>query len=882
MKHVTLVLLLFLSCTLLWTSSSTDRACATSLVDDSFDGITLDRCKWDESSQSGGQFTVNNQAIATTSSSFAFSIPRLTSQYRLNGDFDYQVDFTIGSGWTDPIPAGSGLEVQMAVYWDDSRYVQIGRGRDDGGEYIKPYTSIAGQGGINGFRVANSQMSGKFRLVRAGTTLVLKYHNGTNWIDLTATTVPTEDAYVYLGSISGNAFRSFTVNFDNFLSNFGQTSFHPFVRNTTFKRRSDFYVGGVVNDYLAHSTWGNQWQGVNPLDPLKENGFKWVRVGVTTVSSSYLRDTAVAQWPTLPWRDEYWSSREFSAEILRQAQTRGYRLNVFLFLSNTAAHAGQQNAPPEWAGLSVADTAQRVDQHSFETAQYYMSRGLNVEIYDIGNEIDFGVLNFRPGDRIPLPPGVDLTNNMEYMRNNVWNVEAQLLQASINGIKRANPNAKIVLHASGINVSRSNVFVKTFFKTMIDYGVQFDYAGLSNPYNSPGWVVPLYSTDCWFQRMQEVIEYLGTDLNKKVLISEASYPHNSNGAPGQAMPEFPYTPTGQAMWTREHLRFFSNQPNVLGFFWFYPDYHMNLAVDPALKGSSMFQTPTQPMPSLAEFRVNLGSASFDFDGDGKTDIGIYRPSLGQWWINKSSDSSTFAATFGAATDEIVPADFTGDHKTDIAIWRPSTGFWFILRSEDFSFYSVPFGVNGDATVPADFDNDGKSDIAVFRPSNSTWYIQRSGDNGTTIETFGSAGDLPVPADYDGDGRTDIAIYRPSLGQWWMKRSSVGVLAVTFGNSTDKLVQGDYTGDGKADNALWRPSTGEWFILRSDDFSFYSFPFGTVGDTPSPGDFDGDGRFDATVFRSSNATWYSQRTTAGTLIQQFGLGGDQPISNAFVP
>ncbi|HEX6124354.1 MAG TPA: hypothetical protein VFZ23_03200, partial [Pyrinomonadaceae bacterium] len=82
-------------------------------------------------------------------------------------------------------------------------------------------------------------------------------------------------------------------------------------------------------------------------------------------------------------------------------------------------------------------------------------------------------------------------------------------------------------------------------------------------------------------------------------------------------------------------------------------------------------------------------------------------------------------------------------------------------------------------------------------------------------------------------------------------------------------------------ALWRPSTGEWFILRSEDTTFYSAPFGTNGDIPAPGDYDGDGRFDVTVFRPSAATWFSQRTTAGTLIVQFGVVGDMPIPNAYV-
>jgi uncharacterized delta-60 repeat protein len=275
------------------------------------------------------------------------------------------------------------------------------------------------------------------------------------------------------------------------------------------------------------------------------------------------------------------------------------------------------------------------------------------------------------------------------------------------------------------------------------------------------------------------------------------------------------------------------------------------------------------------------AAPFDFDGDSKSDIGIFRASGGEWWINRSSNGSTFAAQFGVSTDRMAPADFTGDGKVDIAIFRPSSGDWYILRSEDFSFYAGPFGTNGDIPTPADYDNDGRADIAVFRPSNSTWYTTRS-SGGIDIQNFGSAGDLPVPADYDGDGRADIAIYRPSSGQWWLNRSTAGVIAVTFGNSTDKPVQGDYTGDGKADVAIWRPSTGEWFVLRSENWTFYGVPFGTSGDIAAPGDYDGDGKFDTTVFRPSNATWYVQRSTAGTLIQQFGVSTDRPVENAFIP
>lgn len=283
--------------------------------------------------------------------------------------------------------------------------------------------------------------------------------------------------------------------------------------------------------------------------------------------------------------------------------------------------------------------------------------------------------------------------------------------------------------------------------------------------------------------------------------------------------------------------------------------------------------------------VSTRRTVFDFDGDSKTDISVFRPGMGEWWINRSSTGSTFAAQFGASTDQVTPGDFTGDGKADVAFWRPSTGNWFILRSEDSSFFAFPFGANGDVPVPADFDGDGKFDAAVFRSSTSTWYINKS-TGGTDIVGFGAAGDKPVVADYDGDGKSDIAIFRPngaSGAEWWIRRSSnASVFALQFGSSTDKAVSGDFTGDGKADVAFWRPATGFWNVLRSEDFSYYSFPFGANGDVASPGDYDGDGKFDAGVFRPSNNTWFIQRSTAGTLIQQFGQTGDMPLPSAFVP
>jgi hypothetical protein len=278
--------------------------------------------------------------------------------------------------------------------------------------------------------------------------------------------------------------------------------------------------------------------------------------------------------------------------------------------------------------------------------------------------------------------------------------------------------------------------------------------------------------------------------------------------------------------------------------------------------------------------TNTNKTVFDFDGDSKTDVSIFRPSLGQWWYLRSSDLDNRAFAFGLSTDKLVPADYTGDGKTDIAFFRPSTNEWFILRSEDSSFYGFPFGASGDIPAPGDFDGDGKADAAVFRPSTATWFIQRSSDNGTTIQGFGIPEDKPTVADFDGDGKDDIAIFRPSVSQWWQLRSSAGTIAYAFGTTGDKTVQGDYTGDGKADVAIFRPSSGSWFVLRSEDSSFYSVPFGLSTDIPTPGDYDGDGKTDTAVFRPSTNTWFYQGTTSGSNQIGFGQTGDIPIPNSY--
>ncbi len=274
---------------------------------------------------------------------------------------------------------------------------------------------------------------------------------------------------------------------------------------------------------------------------------------------------------------------------------------------------------------------------------------------------------------------------------------------------------------------------------------------------------------------------------------------------------------------------------------------------------------------------------FDYDGDGKADVSVFRPSEDRWYVLRSSDSGLTQPFFGTAGDIPTPADFNGDGKTDIAIFRPSSGDWWYLDSITSVFTGMHWGSNGDIPLPSDVDGDGKADYVVYHPANNYWYRLTSGTGQVSEKYFGAAGDKPLIGDFDGDGKADPAIFRPSTGVFWYMSSIDSVhRAIQWGTSTDIPVPADYDGDRKTDAAVYRPSTGAWYIFNSSNGSVTSMNFGISEDKPVAADYDGDGRADIGVFRPSTGTWYLQGTTAGFGSVQWGAATDIPTENAFIP
>jgi hypothetical protein len=283
------------------------------------------------------------------------------------------------------------------------------------------------------------------------------------------------------------------------------------------------------------------------------------------------------------------------------------------------------------------------------------------------------------------------------------------------------------------------------------------------------------------------------------------------------------------------------------------------------------------------------NGAFDLDDDGRTDIVIFRPSSGMWYILTSSSGFTAGRGYAWGSSGNVPltGDFDGDARNDLVRYD-SSQIWSILQSSTSFNGSVThqWGMPGCIPVPGDYDGDGIADLGFYMPSVGSWNVRTSTSlySSGFAHTWGAGTDVAVPGDYDGDRRTDLAVFRPSSGHWFLTRSSTDYTTWTthqWGTADDVPVAADYDGDGRTDIAVYRRANGTWYILTSSSnfTAGLGYAWGASTDVPVPGDYDGDGRTDIAVYRPATAHWFILKSTGNYTTwstYQWGTTGDIPV------
>ncbi len=278
----------------------------------------------------------------------------------------------------------------------------------------------------------------------------------------------------------------------------------------------------------------------------------------------------------------------------------------------------------------------------------------------------------------------------------------------------------------------------------------------------------------------------------------------------------------------------------------------------------------------------------DYDGDGRTDPTVFRPSDGIWYSQLSLGGGVKYQNWGLGTDITAQNfDFDGDGLSDYATIRVNQTngqlTTYILQSETNSVRVEQFGnaAFGDQIGTGDFDGDGKFDVGIFR--NGLWIFIQSSNGAVGYFNWGKAGDIPAQGDFDGDGKSDFAVIRDESGQyvWYIFQSSNGQPRyVPFGLTTDTtLNRSDFDGDGKSDITVRRTIGGNhyYYTLRSSDGQVSITQWGIANDVLRFGDYDGDGKTDLGAIRTENGNyvWYVLQSSNGLLRNYYwGKTGDR--------
>jgi arabinogalactan endo-1,4-beta-galactosidase len=306
---------------------------------------------------------------------------------------------------------------------------------------------------------------------------------------------------------------------------------------------------GIDSNYgldmaTRHRVWKVQSESVDPCALFAKNGCQSARIRVWVGDDGINRLT-------------------YATETARRARQAGLKPYLVIFLSDEWADFVKQPVPAAWKKLTPEKKIAAVAAYTENVASHMAKSGVEIDTFEIGNEIDFGICGEFEEE---WPRRVSL----DFMRTQVWPRMVPILKAAQAGVLKIEPKAKFILHLSQWN----NVeYCIAFWQAMLAAKVQLDYPGLSyfpSSAKEPG--------QRPFDFLRAQAGKIFEALHKRVLICETGYPAAAHfggqfaewNRPAEG---YPLSADGQARWIADLAAIVRHDPRFAGLFYWSPEWY---------------------------------------------------------------------------------------------------------------------------------------------------------------------------------------------------------------------------------------------------------------------------------------------------------------------
>lgn len=335
-------------------------------------------------------------------------------------------------------------------------------------------------------------------------------------------------------------------------------------------RTTPLVVGVDANYSLDMETAGTTWRWDGEATDL----FKGLaRQGV--------QDFRVRLWT----KDDGPHGKNYATKVVKRALDAGLNPYLVIFLSEDWSDMMKQPLPEAWKNLSFDERAAAVQAYSKDIVTHFRQEGLRNHLYEIGNEIDYGICGEYPGK--------STKKNAASLSQRLWPRSAQLIRASQAGVLAADPEAKFLLH---IAHWWDADFCVAFFRHMLDQGVRVDYAGLSYfPSSNIGGSLEMEQFGATATRVAQAI-------GRPVIVPETAYP-STRDFKGQFsrwkydVLGYPLSPEGQQRWLADFLAYCHRHPDIYGVYYWSPEW----CGEGMWKAFALFDPKGDAKPAWASF-----------------------------------------------------------------------------------------------------------------------------------------------------------------------------------------------------------------------------------------------------------------------------------------